>query len=133
MATVTMKVEGVDKLMRHLEPKQYQRVVRQTMREATKLIKDPLQTYPPRIPTSPYRRTFTLMQGWTSVVRQKAGWILGIVGNRVAYAPYVQDKTRQAEVHQGRWRTVQDIAQAKADEVVNLFHYAIDKALRMRK
>ena len=133
MATVTMKIEGIEKVLDMLEPKQYQRVVKSTLREATKVIKADLQEYPPEIPDTPYIRTGKLGQGWTSRVTQKAGWIVGVVGNRIGYAPYVQDRARQAEVHQGRWKTAQDVAQDKMDEIVNLFHHAIDKALRLRR
>ena len=106
MATVTMKIEGIEKLLDVLEPKRYQTVVKATLRDATQIMRRDLQEYPKKanwLPgygsrnwtdkqrrwffanlregniKVPYVRTGTLSKGWASRVQQRAGWIVGVV------------------------------------------------------
>ncbi len=64
------------------------------------------QKYPSPPPNSTYRRTNTLKSGW----RQEVEGLSAQVFNRVEYAVYVQGFSGQAEVHQGRWQTDEDLA-----------------------
>jgi hypothetical protein len=68
--------------------------------------------YPPPPQGSTYRRTRTLGRSWNRRPAQRvAGGYLIIVGSNANIAPYnrvVQDRDRQARIHQGRWTTAQD-------------------------
>ena len=92
---------------------------------AADLLRAEMRKYPPPPPNSTYRRTGTLGKSWAkNVHRSSDGW-LSIIGTRLKYAPYVQDETRQAEIHQGRWQTIQSVAKDKRDEVVKFCVRAI--------
>lgn len=82
-----------------------------------------LARYPSPPPASRYRRTGTLGRAWTSARpdwQASAGSFRARVGNATTYAPYVQGQ-RQANVHAGRWRTVEAVgrgAQAELDAAI---------------
>lgn len=78
----------------------------------------------------PYRRTGTLGRRWTMQITQGAESITGILGNNTTYGPWVQDKTQQATIHQGRWPTAQDVLEKQRAWIVNRFNQAIEKLLR---
>lgn len=75
-----------------------------------------LMTRYPRPPAnSTYRRTRTLGRSWSKQPAQRTteGWQV-VVGSNGQIAPYnrvVQDRTRQARIHQGRWLTAQSAAE----------------------
>ena len=90
-----------------------------------------LRKYPPPPTNSTYRRTGTLGKSWTKTTMRggKGGGWIAQVGTRLKYAPFVQDDSRQAKVHQGRWQTVQSVAKDKRGEVVKFAVQAIRRWL----
>ena len=54
-----------------------------------------------------------------------------VIGNRVAYGPFVQDETKQAWFHKARgWRTVQGAAKEKAPDIIRKIKEAIERIWR---
>jgi hypothetical protein len=52
----------------------------------------------------------------------------GVLGTKVSYAPFVQDKTRQASFHARRgWKTVQDVLHERGERVVEGIQKAIER------
>jgi hypothetical protein len=79
------------------------------------------QVYPSPPAGSTYRRTGDLKRGWEPigpVTTAGRGAYAGVV-NEVGYADYVMGD-RQAVVHQGRWRTTDQIAAAEEQAVVDI-------------
>lgn len=71
------------------------------------------QRYPSPPAGSTYRRTYTLRDGWgVADVTQRATMFGASIVNGVSYAPYVVGSDDQAWMHQGRWRTEDDMADA---------------------
>ena len=80
--------------------------------------------------TVPYVRTGTLGRRWTTRVRGSADGVEGTVGNNTEYAPFVQGKSQQAQIHQGRWETIEQVLEDNEQVIVADFNRAIEKALR---
>lgn len=79
-----------------------------------------------------YRRTNTLQKSWSIVMRGTGINIVGGVsssGEKAPYNRYVQDDEFQAQIHQGRWRTVQQIAAASEGNIQNMFEARIRAAV----
>lgn len=87
-----------------------------------------LQTYPPEIYDSLYKRTFQLQHGWeVAFVSFDAGSAFAgdvmnapsmqstsiSFKNSTPYATWVQRRATQTRVHRGRWNTVEDVAEAE--------------------
>jgi len=77
--------------------------------------------YPPQRPNSSYIRTKTLFRSWSMrpITRTAGGWqvVVGSNGLIAPYNRYVQDRTRIAAIHVGRWETVQDITEQSTARV----------------
>lgn len=85
--------------------------------------------YPPTLPNQVYRRTHTLERKWAYQVRSNLFSTTAVVGNNTPYAPFVQDETSQADIHAGRWHTVQDeMAEAKK-YALDMFQEVIEKEI----
>jgi len=96
-----------------------------------------LAIYPPALPLSRYRRTGLLGQLWAGathrVRRVTTGsrlYIEGSIQNARPGIERVQDEDDQAWVHQGRWRTVQQILADVQPEVDRLLQEAGDRIVR---
>jgi hypothetical protein len=133
-------------------PQQVNRMVRQALRGATELLRGDIAQYPAATaanapPGDGYRwyergfgtRTVTgksyptsqlLGRSWTTKVIGQGPW-QGRVGTTVSYAPVVQDKDKQAAVHRGRWRTVQDSVKDNKRRVVSLILAGIRRAIAL--
>lgn len=155
MADVTIQVVGLDKLVAKLGRMAAMDAMVQPMRRATERVRDSLGKYPAP-PTFqghatwmtpkqrrwffanlragtiqvPYRRTGKLGQSWTTRVERTGTGLVGIVGNVRTYAPYVQDKGRQARIHQGRWPVAQDAIKQNLAAIVADFNAAIAQLLK---
>ncbi len=80
-----------------------------------------------------YKRTGTLGRSWHKEVTGRGADMVGRVysdGNKAPYNRYVQDREFQARVHQGRWSTIQEIAERNADNIDAMFRNRIEAALR---
>jgi hypothetical protein len=87
------------------------------------------QPYPPPPPGSTYRRTDTLKRGWQPIGPFTTGAqaTAGIV-NETDYADYVMGN-RQAAVHAGRWKTVDQIANEQEPQIVARIEAELDRQL----
>jgi len=121
--TITVKnLEAVQRKLDNLERGAYLSGVADA---GANLLRNEMRRYPPPPPNSTYRRTGTLGKSWTQRVSTGGGGFLAVIGSMLNYAPYVQDAARQAEIHRGRWQTVQSVAQDKREEVVRFVVQAI--------
>ena len=77
----------------------------------------------------PYRRTGTLGRSWTTRIDVTANSIEGRIGTNIIYAPWVQDKDRQATIHQGRWQTAQAVLENLRGWIVHRFNSQIKRLL----
>jgi len=74
---------------------------------------------------TPYRRSKTLGQAWTTEPR---GQFKVVIGNNTIYGPYVQSPQKQSLYHQAvGWKNTDQIANENAPLVVNKIKQAIDK------
>lgn len=89
-------------------------------------IKGKIADYPPPPENSSYRRTMTLFRRWTV----KFGPFTATIGNNTPYGPFVQDREKQAGVHQGRWQTTQDVTDEYDPIVSKLLEDTARKAMR---
>lgn len=98
--------------------------------------------YPPPPPASTYTRTGTLGRSITSMAGQNPealsrveslfGGVRGIIGTNVKYAPYVIDEERQAEVHRGRWWTLQGEVRRLRDQIVKFYVDSLSEYLQKK-
>ena len=153
----TIEVIGLEELRRKLTRAGAHNALVPEMSRALERIRAPLVKYPPKPTfqghatwmtpkqrrwffanlragniTVPYRRTGKLGQGWTSRVTSDAVGLEGTVGNALGhtYGRYVQDKARQAKIHQGRWSTVQDVTNRVLPTITAGFQKEINRLLQ---
>jgi hypothetical protein len=126
---MTIRIEGVDELIRKLGKVEGPAVLRKPMEEAVSLVQREMKVYPVARPESKYRRTKTLGRRWTRKVTQSPNGVTGIVGNNTTYAPWVQSSQFQAWMHQGRWTTDKQAIEMHTDTIVERFRRAIHNAL----
>ena len=131
MTTVTIQIDSRE--VRNLldrAPGRINRALRAAMDDSTVLLLRELQTYPPQRPGTAYKRTGTLRRSWQRRVTNDGAAITGEVvssGNIAPYNRLVQDQTRQARIHRGRWtNTVQEVTRRNERTVQRYF----DRRLR---
>lgn len=86
--------------------------------------------YPPPPPNSTYRRTDTLGKGWTDaqpVSTQTGNTLLTVLTNGTPYGAWVQGADDQAQIHRGRWRTTDQIAESWEPRVAERIEQAMPK------
>jgi hypothetical protein len=97
------------------------------MERALIFVHSAIPDYPPKPPTSKYRRTMTLWRSITtrthplswSGIETGFGEVRGYVGTKVKYAHWVIDRDRQAWFHRQRgWWTLQDVIEDNQDRIV---------------
>lgn len=149
-------IEGLEQLQRRfgLLPAEVMRVINAAMGGAVEIIRGGVAKYPKATAANKppglngyswYERGFgtrtvtgrayptseTLGKSWTTKVTPISGGVRGTVGTRTSYAPFVQDKERQAAFHRARgWPTVQGVLEARAEKIAALFRAAIQRVLR---
>lgn len=134
-------------------PQEVNRIVRQALRGAVELLRGNIAEYPAATAANAppgingyswYERGFgtktvtgrkyptseMLGRSWTTKVSGVGPWE-GRVGTTASYAPFVQDKDKQARVHRGRWTTVQDSLKDNRARVVNLILMGIRRAIAL--
>lgn len=143
MPDISIRIEGVDRVIAKLGKVEGARVLDAPMQEAVRLVQRDMQEYPPPIAMrirsnargtatflgQGYRRTGTLGRRWTVRVRRLGDGVVGSVGNNTHYAPFVQSRRFQAWMHRGRWQTDALVIQRRRDEIVRRFQAAIRQAL----
>lgn len=100
---------------------------------ATALLVKELQEYPDKRPESNYRRTYTLGRQWHAEAKMTSDDVLGLVGNTVPYAPYVQSYEKQASMHWGTWQTDKQVVNETAEQITEIFAEEISRAMLTQK
>lgn len=125
-----INVSGFEQFERDLE--RFQRAIEQAVEElpqtvgqkieqALLLLQGQAAIYPAEPPNSTYIRTGTLGRRWTTAQRYystgEGGFLVGTVGNNTWYGPLVMSEEDQAPVHQGRWKTIEQIAREQQPRI----------------
>ena len=126
----SIRIEGVDKLMRKFNSlQQVNSILRPPMQRSVMILQADLAKYPAPRPSSPYVRTGTLGRSWTTRVRTENDRLVGRVGTKVIYAPFVQSQQFQADIHRDRWQTDVQVLERNATRIIRQFESAIEQAL----
>ena len=127
---VEIRVEGLEALREALGDIDIEEVMAPAMADALNQVQGRISTYPSPPSGSSYIRTGTLLRGWDQVY---GSGLRGSVVTRVPYAPHVQQRDTQAPVHQGRWETVEDVAEREEEAVVGFFTHRAEEVVRIVK
>lgn len=109
------------------------RMLSDTMRDILVMLSGRMARYPKPPPDSTYIRTGTLGRLWTSeppTITGNERSIIGYIGNKTPYGPYVQDEVDQANVHRGRWQTNEQVVKASMPEIEQLLEMGLEQVLR---
>ena len=102
--------------------------VGQKIEQALLLLQGQAAIYPAERPGQKYIRTGTLGRRWTTAQRYyssgEGGFLVGTVGNNTWYGPLVMDEEEQMPVHQGRWKTIQQIARENQPRISTMLDQA---------
>lgn len=132
MTDITITIDSREvRLLLDRAPGRIDRALRAAMDDSTTLLLREMKTYPPQRPGSAYKRTGTLRRSWhRPAIRREGSAIVGEVASSGNMAPYnrlVQDQTKQARVHRGRWtNTAQEVARRNERTIQRFF----DRRLR---
>lgn len=121
----TVEIEGVDEVIKRFG--KFKPAVEKGLQAIALVIKGWIQPYPEARPESQYRRTMGLFKSWTISPVKNMGVT---IGNNRSYAPFVQDRDRQAAVHQGIWQTVQDAKEEFDPKVGKMLSDVIQEELK---
>lgn len=130
--TIVVSDAATQALLNSLNPR-IERALYAAMTDATSYLLRQMKTYPPQRRGSAYRRTGTLGRSWdVPPFAGRGAGLVGIVrsaGNTAPYNRLVQDRTRQARVHRGRWATAQDVTARSARQIDDMFQARIRAAI----
>lgn len=131
----SIKLDGEEEVEQVLKALSNPRLYLQNaLKLAGERLKAEAKDYPPKLPNQVYERTGTLMRNWTYRVMPSLYTVSLQVGNITPYAPKVMDAAEQAWIHQGRWRTIQDIladnTEFVVEEVVDAIEEVMERALK---
>jgi hypothetical protein len=125
-------ITGLDPLFKKLGNAASIRTLTPPMERGVLRLQRTMQTYPPPPPQSKYTRTGTLGRRWTAKVNPSASGLTGRVGNRTAYAPFVQSAMFQTAQHsRSGWHTDSQAIRANEDVILADFQAAVDRALAL--
>ncbi len=94
--------------------------------------------YPPPPEGTRYRRTGTLGREITTEVESLGTSVVGIIGSPTVYAPWVISIEAvgsigpQAQVHRGRWWTLQGVVAKAKEAAVKIYLTSLQELLRKR-
>ena len=130
---VNIQIKGIDELIKKLGMFKASEILEPTMRWALDRLWRQIVPYPAKPIGSTYRRTMMLGKTWNKKVDQTSTRLVGSLGvdlGIVPYARYVQDRDRQAWMHKGRWKTIQDVAEKETGTIRRQFEIEIERSLR---
>ena len=90
-------------------------------RKAVLYVHSTVPPYPAPPAGSSYRRTGTLGREIATEVRSLGADVVGVIGSKTIYAPYVIDEKRQAWMHRGRWWTLQSVVSKARAVIVDIY------------
>lgn len=131
MITISYKVSGADAILRELVGFRLD-ALRGDIDTVMDEIAADAADYPSELPGQRYIRTGDLGRGWTDsapMFQGDADSLLSVLTNPVSYGPNVMGVDDQAKIHQGRWRTNEQIMDAWEARVTAAVERALDKVL----
>jgi hypothetical protein len=131
-------VRGLDSLIRHYTKLRddMRPMLERLTEKATLYVHSQVPDYPPPPSNSTYIRTGTLGRTITTRVESLGTKVVGFIGTNTVYAPYVisdqevGERGPQAEVHKGRWWTLQGVVRAAKAAVIKIYEDGIEQFLR---
>ena len=133
-ATVRLEVKGLKEALSGLAatPRQVRAEMGMAMAKALLAGHDFIAKYPAAIPGSTYVRTGNLGGDWSVNINHAQTTVRGFLINTMPYGRYVQDLERQAAVHQGRWRTIQELGKGNVAAYLKSFFKKVPALLVAR-
>jgi hypothetical protein len=123
-------ITGLEPLFRKLGNAAAVHTLEPPMHRGVLRLQSYMQVYPPPPAGSKYVRSGTLGKRWTAKVDTSANGLVGRVGNRTAYGPFVQSNMFQTPWHRRTgWHTDSDAVRANEDVILADFQQAVDRAL----
>lgn len=130
MPDISIRIQGIDALQRKLGRLRANDILEPPMEASLLKIEQVLKVYPAKRPGSTYVWTGTLGRGWSvAPIERTANGLIGRVGTKVEYAPFVQGHVLQSRIHRGRWQTDAMVVERLRPWIVNRFRRAIDRAI----
>lgn len=129
MADLEITLDDVADLERKLAKIDLLDILREPMTRAILRLQSRMATYPPPPAGSKYRRSGNYGRLWTHKVDINGDSIIGTVGNRIMYGPYVGSERFQARVHRNRWTTDQRALDLERSAIISDFRQVINRAL----
>ena len=124
--SMTVKIEGLDRLVKQLSSPIVRRHMREAMSKAVTVMQHEAGLYPPPVPT--YSRTLLLGRSWTTKVQASSDNVIGEVFNNVEYAPFVQGQ-QQTWFHADHgWQTLPQAYEKQSGEIKRLFQKGLQEA-----
>lgn len=140
MPVTSIRIDGLEQLQGKFDrfSKDIPDYLERTTKEAVIFVHSTMPSYPPEPATSTYQRTMTLWRTITSFSGQVAdalsrveslfGQVVGYVGTRLEYAPWVIDRDLQTEVHQNNgWWNLQDVVLNARDGITEIYNRGMQK------
>ncbi len=109
---MNIELRGLDNLERLLGSMASAETLRPGMERAVLNVKAEVMRYPRQRIGSSYTRTHVLENAWDTIVTTVGGNVQGRIGNNIEYGPFVKSRRFQAQVHRGRWATVEDVVES---------------------
>jgi len=125
-----IEIKGLEELFRKLDHAAAVQTLTPPMQRGVMRLQAYMQVYPPPPPDSKYVRSGTLGKRWTAKVDPSANGLVGKVGNRTPYGPFVQSGMFQTPWHRRTgWHTDSDAVAQNEDVILADFQQAVDRAL----
>lgn len=132
MAKIIVEVKGLEKLNAALRqfPDIAHGEIERAMEATVQHLAGIASEYPPKPPQSEYRRTVTLGRSITGRMEVRPEEVLGFVGTKVQYAPFVIGP-RQRDFHKRTgWRKLEDVVTDNLDFVETTMEQAAERIVQ---
>lgn len=106
-----------------------QQEIRKANKKVASLLHGRAYTYPAPRPNQKYVRTYKLKFSWERKTPHKRSYMAGVESNTPDYNKWVMAEQTQASIHEGRWWTVEQIADDNADRIVEIYEKAAQEVL----
>lgn len=128
---MSVDVTGMPQIIRALRQITDVNQLRGAMEGASQLLLEEAKRYPSPPPGSQYVRTYALRDNWQySKPNVSGNTIQSDIFNTTPYGAYVVGATTQARIHQGRWKTTEEIANEQAALVADVIEAAVERIIR---
>lgn len=135
-----VNVKGLDKLSKDINAltARFPGYAKDATQKALLYVHQEMPDYPPQPPNSRYVRTFTLFRSITTMqgkapealsrVEPRFGSVVGVVGTKLRYAPWVIDKSRQTKSHKSHgWWNLQDVVKGMRAGIYKVYRDELKK------